>query len=293
MSRRISRGDRLTAATQSTLRRSHARPVFLDLGGRRLFGLQIVPSGPCAGAILYLPPFAEEMNRCRSHAVAQARAMAQRGWHVLLLDPSGTGESEGQFADATWVQWRDDAAAAMDWLHRQTGRPVSLWGLRTGALLAAELVQCGVPDGTRLLFWQPVLDGRQFLQQYLRLRIASQMMRDGDRETVDSLRARLNAGEIIEIAGYPLGGTLAEELSARRMTDFPALAKQQLGWMEVVARADQPMAAASRSLIENLRSAGARIATVAVADPMIWQLQEREDAPHLQQASLDLLGETP
>ena len=63
------------AATSTTAARSaRALPVFLPLNGRRLFGLQIVPVGrPCTGALLYLPPLNEEMNRCRAHVVLQAR----------------------------------------------------------------------------------------------------------------------------------------------------------------------------------------------------------------------------
>ena len=147
----------------ATGRQSVAQPVFLSLNGRRLFGLQIVPTGPCTGAMLYLPPFVEEMNRCRSHVVLQARALAALGWHTLLLDPHGTGESEGQTTDADWEHWLADAAAAARWLVDLTGQPLALWGLRTGALLAAELaagmVANSADEPPRLLLWQPVLDG--------------------------------------------------------------------------------------------------------------------------------------
>ena len=52
-------------------RSSTSHPQFLTLNGRRLFALRIEPVGPCRGSVLYLPPFAEEMNRCRSHVAAQ------------------------------------------------------------------------------------------------------------------------------------------------------------------------------------------------------------------------------
>ena len=50
-------------------------PGFVEVAGRRLFTLEFIPGGACRGAVLYLPPFAEEMNRLRSHVAAQARAL--------------------------------------------------------------------------------------------------------------------------------------------------------------------------------------------------------------------------
>ena len=279
----------MAALTPATERHSRAQPVFLALNGRRLFGLQIVPTGTCTGALLYLPPFVEEMNRCRSHVVLQARALAARGWHCLLLDPHGTGESDGQITDADWDHWRADAEAACHWLRQQTGQPLAVWGIRTGALLAAELAHSPSAEVTRLLFWQPVLDGKLFLNQYLRLRIASQMVRDGDRETTDSIRTRLSAGEDIEVAGYPLTGHLADAMAARRMADFSGLARCRIDWIEVVAKPEQVLSLPSRNLVDALTAAGARVTTATVACPMIWQLQERDDAPGLQATSLRLM----
>ncbi len=68
------------------------------------------------GALLYLPPFAEEANRSRRMAVLQARRLAARGWPVLLLDPFGTGDSAGAFHEARWELWLADAARAAAWL---------------------------------------------------------------------------------------------------------------------------------------------------------------------------------
>ena len=278
----------------SPSRAAVTRPVFLQFNGRRLFALQFVPTGTCCGALLYLPPFAEEMNRCRSHVVLQARALAAAGWSCLLLDPHGTGESDGQIVDADWDHWRADAVAAARWLMGQSGQPLTLWGLRTGALLAAEVAtEMATPaqaGACGLLLWQPVLDGKRFLTQYLRLRIASQMMRDSERETVESIRARLSAGETIEVAGYPLTGRLADALATRHIANLSGLADLRIDWLEMVSKPGQPLSPASQRQADAWIAAGARVATATVADPMIWQLQERDDAPALQQASLALLG---
>lgn len=266
--------------------------MMLPINGRRLFALQIVPAGPCIGSVLYLPPFAEEMNRCRSTVAMMARALAARGWQVMLLDHLGTGESEGEVTDGDWARWCADASSAARWLAAQSGHAPMLWGLRTGALMAAELASQGDVGGSRLLLWQPVLDGKQFINQYLRLRIASQVVRDGSRETTESIRAMLAQGAAVEIAGYPLTGHLADAVSSRRLADSSAaLATRQVFWIEVVAKAGQALALPSSNLINSLQAAGAQIHHTAVACPMVWQLQERCDTQPLLQATLDLLDQ--
>src|SRR5690606_36079591 len=100
---------------------------------------------------------------------------AREGWRVLQLDLGGCGDSEGEFASATWEGWLQDVRDAYGWAATQAGGPVWLWGLRLGALLACEAsarfqLDCG------LLLWQPVTSGKQHLQQFLRLLKAAQMV---------------------------------------------------------------------------------------------------------------------
>lgn len=269
-------------------RATEMTPMFLTLNGRRLFALQVAPRGAVQGTVLYLPPFAEEMNRCRNHVAATARALAARGQRVLLLDLYGTGESDGQIAEPDWGLWRDDAVAAARGLHADAGGlPLTLWGLRTGALLAAD-VAAAAPELplARLLFWQPVLDGKTFINQHLRLRMASQLVHDGDRETSESLRARLAAGEPIEVAGYPLSGAMADSLGARRIGDLPSLARQPLAWIDVVTRPDQKLALPSQKLVDSLRAAGGQVEVQQVVAPQIWQTNDREHAPALLDATV-------
>lgn len=275
-----------SAPSRSTL----ARAEFFEASGRRLFALHIVPSGPVLGSALYVPPFAEEMNRCRSHAAAQARALAATGVHCLLIDPYGTGESDGRFEDASWELWREDVAAAAGHVGQLTGHPPILWGVRTGALLAAEAAAAMQLPVSRLLFWQPVLDGKVFLNQYLRLRIASQLVSDAERETTERIRARLGSGEVLEIAGYPLTQALADGLASSRLSSVKLSPSAKVGWIEIVAAPDQPLALPSRRQIDTWTAAGAAVASEAVACPMIWQLHERADAPELQAATMRIVG---
>lgn len=271
-------------------RHSRSWPAFFDFNGRRLFALEIVPTGLCNNTILYLPPFAEEMNRCRSHVVALARKLAASGTRTLILDHYGTGESEGRLEDADWDIWLEDAQAAAEYLYGLSENPMTVWGIRTGALLAAELADRSPHLFNRQFLWQPTLDGKLFINQYLRLRMASQIISNAERENTDEIRKRLASGEIIEVAGYPLTARLAEQVSSRKLSNFTSIMKKPVIWIEMTGQSGLGLAPASKKLIETSRIQGAHIEAEAIACPMIWQLHERADAPALAIASERLLG---
>lgn len=276
----------MTAAPQ----RPRIEPFFMEVDGLRLFALQVAPPGPAVGSVLYLPPFAEEMNRLRNHASAAARAMAGAGWRCLLLDPFGTGESDGDTEAATWERWHADGLAALQWLRRQGSGPVVLWGARTGALLAGELARSAADTISRVLLWQPVTDGGLYLNQYLRLRVASQLVHDGEKETTESIRQQLAAGHTVEVAGYPLSPALADALGSRKL--LPPPAGMAVDWIEIVGKAEQPAAVGSRRWADMAIAGGTILRLQTVVAPMVWQIHGREDAPALVAATVDAMVAT-
>ena len=104
-----------------------------------------------------------------------ARKFAEQGYGVLQIDPIGCGDSSGDFGDATLTIWVENFLRAAEWIRGQCARNVWLWGLRAGALLVPPLLSRLGTD-MRLLLWQPVVSGRQFLTQFLRLRLAAEML---------------------------------------------------------------------------------------------------------------------
>jgi exosortase A-associated hydrolase 2 len=239
--------------------------------------------------VVYLPPFAEEMNRARRMAALQARRLAALGIDVLLLDPYGTGDSAGDFGEARWEIWREDVKAAIDWLGKRTGGEVALWGLRLGALLAAD-VAAAVPERlSRLVLWQPVLSGDRYLTQFLRLRVAATMDKGAGKESTKDLRQRLSQGEALEVAGYELAPALAEAISPLKLQDLLATADPlPLDWLEVTAGEDAALAPASQDLVGALEQAGRRFTARAVKGESFWAIQEITLAPDLLAATEDV-----
>jgi len=269
-----------------------AEPLFLERGGARLFALLHLPAGGCRGAVLYLHPFAEEMNKARRMAALQARALAAEGFAVLLLDLHGCGDSSGDFGDASWDGWLDDVAHASAWLRARCGQPVTLWGLRLGALLALAHAQRD-PAVAGLLLWQPVTAGAVHLTQFLRLHVAGAMFGRGHEEGhqgggTAALRAALARGDTLEIAGYALAPSLAQGIEALDAASLVPCCP--VHWLEVNKSTERGIAPASQRVIDAWRAAGVDVHATALGGEPFWATQEIAECPPLLDATLAVLA---
>ncbi len=254
-----------------------AAPFFLPTTTGLRYCLYHAPKGECRGALLYVHPFAEEMNKSRRMAALQARALADQGYGVLLLDLHGCGDSDGDFGNARWEGWKNDIAAGYGWLKQTTGRPVGLWGLRLGALLALDYARTAAHPVERLLLWQPVSSGSSFLTQFLRLRLASDMLgaHSSDGGGTKALRATLDSGVTLEIAGYALSPALAQAIDA---LDAAAMTPPcPVHWFELVAAEGRALPPGAARISADWPECSAH----AVEGPQFWSTQEIAEAPAL------------
>lgn len=252
--------------------------------GQRFCVLHTPSNGHASAAVVYIHPFAEEMNKARRMAALQSRALAQAGCAVLQIDLHGCGDSSGEFHEASWQGWLDDIVLGARWLQERHGGPLVLWGLRSGALLAKEAAT-SLGSGQRLLLWQPSPSGKALLQQFLRLRAAADMGQSGNKGIVQQLRADLDAGHHVDVAGYRLPPAVAMGLEQSQLA---ASSDQLLGveWLEVSTREGAELLPASASLVDEWRAKGVRVSAEVVNGPAFWQTQEIEDAPALIQSTL-------
>ena len=264
--------------------RAPSPPRTFVLAGSRggLCALYFEPGAAVAplGDMLVVPAFAEEMNRCRAMVSLQARALAELGVGTLILDPYGTGDSAGEFDDATWVQWRADLRRGVAWLDANGHGCRALLGLRLGAVMAAHLAR-DCPGVRNLLLWQPVLSGKTFYTQFLRIRIATELNLPKRVKSTAELRAMSAAGQSVEVSGYEIGPPLAAELDAVAFDAADWAARVEIDWFEVQTDAAAPLAPASHKTIEGLQSGGARVQAYSVSGPAFWHVHERELAPEL------------
>lgn len=258
-------------------------------GGTRFCLFHAPAAGAARGGVLYLHPFAEELNNTRRLVARQARAMAAAGFAVLQIDLFGCGDSSGSFEDARWDDWLDDARLGCQWLAAQSSGPMWFWGLRTGALLAVALAaehrQAAYGAAPGLLLWQPVPHGQQALQQFLRLHAASQWLGAGSAAT-ESPAKRLEQGEAVDIAGYTLAPDLARGLQQAHLAPPQTPGTRRLIWLETSTQAEPTLSLAAERQIGAWHTAGWAVEARAVAAPAFWQQIGTEDAPELIAATL-------
>jgi len=278
--------------THTPLKQPETRFRAGFLGGSQgpLFHIIHEPTAaPLRGCVLYIHPFAEELNKSRRMAALQARRLAGAGYRVMLPDLYGCGDSGGDFSEASWDLWLKDLSLCLEHLRASAPQaPVILWGLRTGCLLLGDLLRAdeGITPAASLL-WQPATNGELILTQFLRLRMAAGMM-GGAKETTAQLRARLEGGEVLEVAGYGLSPALAIGLAGAR------LAPPRGGpvcWFEVAQGEDPAMSPASARVIEAWRGEGVNVRSAVVRGEAFWATQEIREVPGLLDETLRCLEE--
>jgi exosortase A-associated hydrolase 2 len=246
-------------------------------------------AGPCHDALVYLHPFAEEMNRSRRMAALQARALAAQGVAVLQIDLLGCGDSSGDFADARWEAWRLDAVLATHWLRERTGIAPGLWGLRLGALLALDCARAA--DASRLVLWQPVHSGAQYLTQFLRLQLAADMLdqQQAARNTTAALRTALRDGAPLEVAGYTLAPAMADALET--LDARPLAPPCPAHWFELAAEAGRALSPAAGAIVQGWREQGVAVQAQVVAGPPFWGTAEIATSAGLLAATSAIFGD--
>lgn len=225
--------------------------------------------------LVHLPAYGEEMNRCRYMVAWQARELAGYGVCVLVLDPWGTGDSEGDFEDATWDVWRADAQVAVRWLEARGCSSIGLWGMRLGALLAADVASV-TERVTRLLLWQPVLRGAAMVKELMRMRAAAAM----NLGTTTVKAAPANDGDAL-VGGYSIGAAMLETMATVSMDGFSVRPGMRVDWRDVTASPQVRTAPARDQQVSRWLDSGADVRLEQVAGAPFWHLPERTVVPDL------------
>lgn len=272
-------------------------PVGSATGEQRFCLFYPAQGDKLRGLLLFIHPFAEEMNKSRRMAALQARAFSQAGYAVLQIDLKGCGDSSGDFGDATWQHWVNDVLQASRWLRERHAAydlhddrlPLWLWGLRAGCLLAVDAAR-QLDEACHFIFWQAPASGKIVLQQFLRLKVASAMINGHTSGVITNMRRDLANGEPQEIAGYMLSPALASGLEQASLAPpFSATRRQRMVWLEVSPLEDPCLSPASTHILAEWHQAGFETSSRLVRGPAFWQASEIEEVPALIAASMSAI----
>lgn len=266
---------------------SPARPIAQEAhviaaaGGSRFRIVTQPAEGRFAGTVVWVHAFAEEMNKTRRMSALMARLFAGDGWRVVQKDLSGCGDSAGDFSEASWAAWLDDVESELD---RADGdRPIWLWCVRAGALLASAAL-AGRPQ-VNLLLWHPVISGAQHLQQFLRLHAGARVLGSAKGASGSAPAQDLREGRVVEVGGYLLAPSLTQALE-RASFDLPADFAGRVVWFELWQDDAPSVSAGAARLAGQLRERGVAVHIEALAGSPFWQTLELEESDLLLQRSL-------
>lgn len=199
-------------------------PFYFGEATRRLYGIYTPPtSHPLAKGVVLCYPWGQEYVRAHRSFRILADALAAKGLHVLRFDYFGTGDSAGEGYELDLEGCRGDVVAAVDELRSMSGVPrVALVGLRLGATLAAATAALE-PRVRRLALWDPVVDGRTYVDE-LRRHAGGTSEWPGVPEA--EVPAPDDDGEppSVEVDGFPLTARFLTDLRQIRVADYAATA---------------------------------------------------------------------
>ena len=186
-------------------------PSFFGSPERRLFGCHHPPRDGLERelAAVLCNPLGLEYAYSHRAFLHLASRLAGQGFNVGRFEYFGTGDSGGNDDDASLSGWIGDISTAVEETRRSMQlRHIALIGLRLGASLALQAaVKRG--DVLHLALWDPIVDGRAYLEQ---MKVQHQERLWGhffDQPTVEQPDDRPS-----ELLGLKMNDCLIDELTA-------------------------------------------------------------------------------
>jgi pimeloyl-ACP methyl ester carboxylesterase len=149
-----------------------------------------------------VPPFAEEMNRCRLWLSRTAAGLASHGVQTVIYDLPGTGDSPLPFEKANLRDWVEATQRVCAWA--TTFGPIHVIGVRFGALLSAASTE----ETLSLMLVAPQFDGTRTLRSLIRA--------GGD---LNEQSRKLALEGFLDVAGYRVSKSLHDDISLLKLAD--------------------------------------------------------------------------
>jgi alpha/beta superfamily hydrolase len=242
------------------------------LQGVRTVAVLSRPLGPArpVGWVICHSLALEQVHLARMEVVA-ARTLAAAGFPVLRYHGRGYGDSEGG-EDIGLGTHLADATEALELMRTIGGAErIGILGARFGGAVAALVADR--QDLDLLGMWEPVTRGQQFMRDFLRARVFSEMadqLQPEGASGMDRIREELDAQGWADIKGFPLTRRAHDEIEQLDLTsDLTRFHGSAL--VVSVSKSGKPGPGLTK-LADHLRSLGATCLVEAVHDPTAAQL---------------------
>ncbi len=193
-------------------------PKFIPSTAGNIFTITFGCSNPQA-QLIFIPPFAEEANKSRHILSAFGRHLANLKIQTTIIDLYGCGDSEGDLDQASIEIWHQDITNTINHICKDSDNTtLILGGLRLGATIAASYPGLANHSHSlkQLLLWQPIVDGANYMKQFIRLKLAESITSGKNNNETTSTTQIIESileGNTQEIAGYPLNKKLLNDIN--------------------------------------------------------------------------------
>lgn len=192
--------------------RGKARAELFRFGPdhRRLFGTFHAAPAAVSRGVLLCPPFGQEAIRLHRLFRVLADRLSRQGIATLRFDYFGTGDADGDDHDGDLDGWaRDVETAHRELTSRTDGAPIAWVGAGLGASLAVLAAHGVSHPPSRLVLWDPVLEGRAYLDD---LRIKHVETLEASFSLPDRSWRRALAKDAAAFTGEAMGFALPQRL---------------------------------------------------------------------------------
>lgn len=260
------------------------RPMVFGPPKRRLFGM--FHPGAALPAVLLCNAFGQEAIRTHRFMRVLADRLARLGHPVLRFDYFGSGDSMGEDTEADLEGWQADLLRADAQLSQLSGVALRAWfGLRLGGSLALHAAPKAAAGLTRVVAWEPVVDGQAYLA---RLREQHVCTLEQAFSLLPQPRPLVQMADpsafVDEAIGFALPVRMRQQLAALGWPDATTLAAA--GAAVIVA---DPDTAEGRTMLAHARAAGPQVSAMVLPQHVDWMRDTADNTPLVPAQALQLL----
>ncbi|MDJ0793298.1 MAG: alpha/beta hydrolase [Woeseiaceae bacterium] len=241
-------------------------------GSAHLFGTvtHVSPSAKPAFAVLMCHAFSEERQKSYRSTYLFARQLASVGIPSMRFDYFGTGDSRGNLSDVTLHSMTDDTVEACHEIReRFQVDSIVLLGVRLGAAVATRAAN-RLGDIDRMIFWNPVIEGRRFLRDLTRTEAMINLAR----------KKRPSAEQKVDVTGIEVDADTLSETMASQLKELDLASETQFASEFLVTgrKSDKIETRQIENLVGSLAARDKRVCCWTGEEREFWSSRSMYDA---------------
>ena len=267
------------------IKTSHNSQIFL---AHYIPSQSVISANESHRAVIFVPPFAEEMNRSKRMYVLCARLLADSGIHAYCFDYSGTGDSSGEWGEFSYADWIQDIHHVCNHCSTFCDR-IGFVALRFGALILSDAIEQFRLNIDRCVFWDPIEAGEGLVRQLIRIKIAAAMSGESKKLSTKEILEDIQANGFLESGGYHISKTLIDDINSKKLSSLleSVLGQSEIEWMQLGKNSQLNSKWLLNTIAEENLAHGLRknLFMHRVNDVKFWMQQEVTIAPELLRAT--------